>query len=139
MDNKKAQSLVAIMIVVAVIALFLRIFIGQFLESMLTQNESEALSSLKLVSAALENYAKDHLGAYPESLDMLLKAQPPYLDKDYSAQGALRGYLLECPRTDPTGYSCVSAPARCNFTGRKKYAVTTAGVFSQENCFKAGK
>ncbi|OGX46673.1 MAG: hypothetical protein A3G38_00720 [Omnitrophica WOR_2 bacterium RIFCSPLOWO2_12_FULL_51_8] len=134
MFNRKAKSFVTIMIVVAVTVLLLRTAITGIMKSIIDANESSALSTLKLISAALENYAKDNRGSYPASLSELTKPQPPYLDKGYLAQAPIKGYQFGCHRLEAQGYSCFASPARCKITGRVAYTVTTGDILVSEEC-----
>ena len=130
-----AKSFVTIMIVVSVFALFLRIAIERIIKYNISQNDSIALSTVKLISAALENYAKDHHGIYPISLAALTKTEPPYLDRDYT-NSLQKGYNYTCPRIESSGYSCIATPARCKLSGRMAYYVTTGGILSSQDCEK---
>ncbi len=132
--NAKARSFVMIMIVVAVCALVLRVFIESLIKINIAQNESNASSTLKLISTALENYAQDHLGAFPSNLSVLTQTTPPYLDKDYIAQSPLKGYNYSCLRLEPSGYSCSASPTRCKLTGNMVYTITTGGSLISEVC-----
>jgi competence protein ComGC len=136
MINKKARSFVTIMLVIAVCALVLRVLIERLIKINITQNESGALITLKLISTALENYAKDHLGSYPNSLSILTKDNPPYLDKDYLVKSPLKGYNYSCLRIEPSGYSCSASPTNCKLTGNTVYTITTGGSLISEGCEK---
>jgi type II secretory pathway pseudopilin PulG len=134
MMNKKAKSFVVIMMVIALSALALRMLVGEFLSVTSSQNESNALSTLKLISAAFENYAKDHQGNYPDKLPVLIQSKPPYLDKDYIKQSPLKGYIYNCSRLDAAGYSCYALPARCKLSGRSNFTVSTGSLLISEDC-----
>jgi type II secretory pathway pseudopilin PulG len=134
MINKKAKSFVVIMIVIALSALALRMLISEIISVSSSQNESNALSTLKLISAAFENYAKDHQGIYPDKLPVLTQSKPPYLDKDYIQQSPLKGYSYNCSRLDAAGYSCYALPTRCKMTGNVAFTVTTGSLLISEDC-----
>ena len=134
MRDSLARSFVAIMIVIAVASLILRIAIDKIMQVSIAQNESVAQSNLKLISAALENYAKVNHGVFPPNLATLINTTPPFLDKDYIAQPVIKGYNYSCPVLDASTYSCVAAPGKCRITGRKIYTVTTGGSLSYEDC-----
>jgi type II secretory pathway pseudopilin PulG len=126
-----------IMMVITSLSLILRFGIKKLLEINIAQNESNAQVQLKLISAALENYAKDNNGVYPSSLSNLLKAHPPYLKKDYTVQTSfIRGYDYSCPRLMPTGYTCYATPLKCRLTGKLAYTITTDGILLSEDCSK---
>jgi len=135
-NKLRGQSFVTIMIVIAVTALILRILIEQVVKMNISQNESNAQSTLKLLSAALENYAKDHLGAYPEDLVVLSETTPPYLDKNYNIDLPVKGYIFSCARIEASGYSCSATPLKCNVSGQRNYGITTGGIFMSEDCKK---
>jgi len=136
MSDKQARSFVMIMIVIAVSALLLRIGIERLIKISITQNESNAQGTLKLISAALENYAEGNQGIYPTNLSLLTKTSPPYLDKDYITESPLKGYNFSCPRLEAAGYSCSANPTRCKLTGRMVYTVTTGSLLISEDCEK---
>ena len=125
-----------IMIVIALVALSLRVLIGRFISVTSSQNESNAQSTIKIISTALENYAKDNHGVYPQGLSVLTQSKPAYLDKDYIKQSPVKGYIYNCSRLDATGYSCSAFPARCKLTGKTVFTVTTGSLLISEGCDK---
>lgn len=136
MRDRKARSFVAIMVVIAISALLLRTAIEQIIRFNIAQNEANASAALKLISAALENYAKDYLGAYPQNLSLLTQHNPPYLDRNYFADSPLKGYYFGCSRLEASGYSCSAAPVKCQLGGNKIYTIITGGVSASEGCSK---
>jgi competence protein ComGC len=136
MKNKRGLSLITIMIIVAVTALALRIAIEQIMQINISQNEDGAIRSLKLVSTALENYAKDHQGVYPQNLYSLVTTNPSYLSSDYTSQGTMKGYAFGCQRLDPSGYSCTATPLKCRINGKKIFTITTGGSLAMDDCMK---
>lgn len=135
MFNQKARSFVTVMIFVALSALLLRWAIEKLIIYNIQQNQSAAQMNLKLLSAALESYAKDN-GQYPENIDSLTKHQPVYLEKDYLAVDSVRGYEYDCQRMDTSGYNCSAAPLDCKFSGKTIYSVSTGGLIIAEACDK---
>ncbi|MFA5411586.1 MAG: type II secretion system protein [Candidatus Omnitrophota bacterium] len=136
MKKRRGKSFVALMIAIAVCALGLRIALTQLLRINISQNESNALGTLKLISAALENYARDKEGSFPNEFSLLAKSKPAYLDRDYILASPLKGYNYTCSRLEPAGYSCSASPAKCGLTGKTVYTVTTAGLVVSEECNK---
>lgn len=135
--SRKAKSFVTLMIIIAVSALILRIIIENLINFNITQNESNASAALKLIGAALDNYAKDNRGVYPEELSALIRANPPYIDKsyvNYFKTNSVKGYSFSCPSLAPSGYSCQAVAARCGFSGRTLFTVKNGGVLSTEAC-----
>jgi hypothetical protein len=136
MGNRKARSFVVIMIVISLTALILRIAIVQFVNFTIVQNEASALETLKLLSTAIENYAKDHLGVFPTSLEALVQSSPPYIEKEYISLSYEKGYNFNCLRLESSGYTCSASPSRCKVSGKKTFTMTTGQVLSAEECAK---
>jgi len=136
MKNSRAKSFVMIMIIIAVSALLLRIIIESLIKINIAQNESQASMTLKYISAALENYAKNNHDIYPSNFSVLTQPRPPYIDKDYISQSPLKGYNYSCPRLEPSGYTCYASPVRCKLTGRLVYTITTGSLLVSEECNK---
>jgi hypothetical protein len=124
------------MIVIAVCALLLRIAIEKIIKINIIQNETNAAVTLKFISAALENYAKDNKGVFPTDFSSLIKTTPPYLDKDYITQSPLKGYNFSCLRLEPSGYSCSAVPIECGLSGTVIDTVSTGGLLVSEKCSK---
>lgn len=136
MKKNQALSFVAVMVIIAVCALLLRFLITKAIKFNIEQNESDAQSTLKLISTALENYAKDNRGIYPADVSLLTKTSPPYLDKDYIALSPVKGYNYSCLRLEPSGYSCSAVPDACKLTGNRVYNITNGSLLVSEECSK---
>jgi competence protein ComGC len=136
MINNQARSFVTIMIVIAVTALLLRTTVEQIIKISMAQNESGALTNLKMISTALENYARDNKGLFPANLSILVKTTPHYLNQNYISESPVKGYNYSCQRLEPSSYSCSALPARCKLTGRMSYTVVTGGSLVFEECSK---
>lgn len=142
--NDKARSFVVIMIIIAVFALLLRIAIEQIIKINIEQNESNAQTTLKLISTALENYANDHNGIFPLALSILTDAKladakARYLDEDYITQSPVRGYNYGCSKIEASGYNCAASPVKCGLTGNTVYTIATGGLLLVEDCLKREK
>ncbi len=124
----------SIMIVVAFSALLLRLGIHKIIIYNIQQNQYLAQGNLKLFSTALENYAKDNQLAYPVNIKQLTEGNPVYLEKDYLAVSAIRGYEYDCQRLDKLGYNCSATPVNCQLTGRVIYTVSTGGLIITQSC-----
>lgn len=135
MTKERAKSFVSIMIAIALAALILRLVLDRFLSYSIAQNESSAGQTLKLISAAMENYARDK-GAYPQNLAALTQSKPAYLDRDYVTLSPLKGYIYSCPKLDPSGYICNAQPYKCKLTGNSIYSISTGSLFVAEGCDK---
>ncbi len=123
-----------IMIVIAMAALVLRIAIVQFFNIRISQNEAGAVETLKLISTAIENYAKDHSGVFPVSLAALVESSPAYIGKEYASLAEEKGYNFNCLRLETSGYTCSASPSRCNYSGRKNFIITTGQAMTAEVC-----
>ncbi len=134
MFNNKARSFVTIMVVVALSALLLRLAVHQIIIYRIQQNQLLAQVNLKLLSTAMENYAKDNKNVYPASINLLIKNNPVYLERDYLAATSVHGYEYDCQRLDAAGYNCTASPVNCKFTGKMVYAVSTGGLLMAESC-----
>ena len=132
--SSSGRSFVAIMLVIALTSLILRTVIVRIMRINISQNESNAQATLKLVSAAMENYAKDHQGVFPTDLSVLTQANPAYLDKAYINAYPVRGYNYNCGRLEASGYNCQAIPVKCRQTGEKIYSITTGGLLVPEDC-----
>jgi len=136
MFDRKARSFVTIMIVVALSALLLRLAIQKIIIYNIEHNQLLAQVNLKLLSTALENYAKNNKSTYPTSIDQLTGSSPVYLERNYLAASSVRGYEYDCQRLDATGYNCSATPVDCKLTGKMIYSVSTGGLILAESCDK---
>jgi len=136
MNNTKARSFVTITITIAIVALLLRFGIENLIKFNIIQNEANALDTLKLVSTALENYARNNVGIYPVSLAILTQTNPQYLPIDYTVPSPVKGYQYTFSRLDPYGYSCRATPVSCSLTGKSIFTITTGGLIMTESCIK---
>ena len=130
------RSFVAIIIIITLSVLLLRIAIEQIIKINISQNESVALATLKSISTALENYAKDNNNTFPSGLPILTKTTPAYLDRDYISGSPVKGYNYSCSRLDAAGYSCSATPVKCKLTGKLIYNIITGGSLVSEECGK---
>jgi len=124
------------MIVIALSALLLRVAADKAIRLNCSQNEANAQSTLKLISTALENYAKNNRGVYPDKISVLTQSAPAYLDRDYVKQSPIKGYIYGCSRLGPGGYSCHALPSRCRLTGGTLFTVSTGSLLIAEDCEK---
>ncbi|MDD5465432.1 MAG: hypothetical protein PHP73_03710 [Candidatus Omnitrophica bacterium] len=136
MFNRKARSFVTIMIVAALSALLLRLAVQKIIIYNIGHNQLLAQVNLKLLSTALENYAKNNKSAYPTSIDQFTKSEPAYLERNYLDSSSIRGYEYDCQRLDASGYNCSAAPVDCKLTGKMVYSVSTGGLILAESCDK---
>lgn len=136
MKEIEGISFITLMVIIAVLGLFLRIATEKLIKITISQNETNAQETLKLISTALENYANNNKGAYPLNIAALSSTSPPYLDKNYLTDSPIRGYSYSCLRLEPSGYSCSALPVKCKLTGKKGYTITTGGSLVFDDCEK---
>ncbi len=136
MKNNKAKSFLTIVVVIAVTALLLRVVIEQIIKLNIEQNDSNAQTTLKQISTALENYAKNNNNSFPEDFVVLTQGVSRYLDTDYIEHSPVKGYNYSCSKLEPSGYNCSAVPVKCGLTGKMFYTVTTGGLFVLEKCEK---
>ncbi|MFA6350024.1 MAG: hypothetical protein WCY12_03765 [Candidatus Omnitrophota bacterium] len=136
LKNKRAKSLVVIMLIIAVSAFILRFAVIKAIRLNISYDETIASATLKLISAALENYSKDNKGLFPSAISELVITEPAYLDRDYTKQFPIKGYNYVCDRLDSLGYNCSAVPIRCNITGQKIFKVSTGSLFVTQDCRK---
>ncbi len=134
MKNSRGMSLVILMIIIAFVALVSRIAIKQIITFTISWNEANAQEALKVISIALENFAKDHNNAYPLKIDSLSQGTPPYLNRDYFTGSYIKGYNYVCPALDAGGYSCIASPTNCHLTGETIFTINTGSVIASQKC-----
>ena len=134
MFDRRGRSFVTIMIVIGVAALLLRLGLHKLIVFNVEQNQLIAQGNLKLLSTALENFAKNNNGEYPSQISQLTKSKPVYLEKNYIADSPIKGYEYDCQRLDPKGYNCQASPLNCKLTGKNVYTVSTGGLIITQSC-----
>lgn len=134
MNDNRGRSIIFIIITIAIMALLLRVAIIKVIEIGIQQNEAVAQTTLKLISAALENYSNDNKDIYPDKFSILTDKN--YLNINYLARSPYKGYNYNCSRLEAAGYNCTAAPSKCNFTGRMCFTVSTGGSSISEKCSK---
>ncbi|MCK5215020.1 MAG: type II secretion system protein [Candidatus Omnitrophica bacterium] len=128
MKNKKAFSLVEILVVVGIIALLSAIAMPNLIRAKVSANESAARATLKLISNSLENYSAIN-SVYPNDTSLLLGASPPYLTIDYFT-GNHNGYTYN-KTLGVYFYTITATPINTN-TGTTTFTMSTGGVLSPQ-------
>jgi len=136
MSREQGRSFIAIMILIAISALAIRLSIERIIEINTMRNESAASRTLKLISSALENFARENKGYYPANFTLLTQSAPAYLDTNYIAASPIKGYIFNCPKLEQSGYICTAVPTNCRLTGKTEYTISTGSLFFSEDCGK---
>jgi type II secretory pathway pseudopilin PulG len=127
--NKKAFTLVEIMLVVGIIILLAAIAIPNLLRARVSANNASARATLKSISTALENYYVVNT-VYPNQSTSLIGAEPPYLNKDYF-NGTYNGFTFSYSVPNAYTYSITALPANAT-PGALTYTLTTGGVITPD-------
>ncbi len=128
MSNRRAFTLVEVMIVVGLIALLAAIAIPNYLRQRISANETYAQASLKAISVALETYASGNGGQYPTETTALVGEKPPYLTVNFF-EGTHNGYTFS-EDLQPYTYSVQAAPISSSH-GIRSFTITTGGVLTE--------
>lgn len=122
-------TLVEVMIVVAIIALLAAIAIPNLLRARHNANESAAIGGLHTLVAALESFRAAQVPtSYPESLDELSDATPPYADASLTSGEARQGYVFDYTQDSANEYSLTASPEVDGVTGTRVFFVDQSGV-----------
>ncbi|HDZ76906.1 MAG TPA: hypothetical protein ENH41_02335 [Candidatus Omnitrophica bacterium] len=122
-------TLMEIMIVVAIVMLLLSLAIPDFLRARVNAKESAAISNLRLVSEAAQNYRAANPG-YPSSLASFTipASDPPYLDDTFNADTVSKnGYQLILAG-NVIGFTATAYPEAWGLSGAKSFFVDTNGT-----------
>jgi hypothetical protein len=83
---------------------------------------------LRSLAGALEAYARDHDGVYPDNSSALYFADPPYLDEIYCGTER-NGYRINCTLSGE-GYVVTARPAGQGEASGQEYSIATGAVLS---------
>ena len=124
-------TLVEIMIVVAIVVLLASLAIPNFLRARISANEAGAISSLRVISTAMESFRSAQTPpVYPSALIQLSGATPPYIDTQLSG-GTKKGYNFVL--SDINGgitYTCTASPISTGSSGVREFIVDQSGVIT---------
>jgi len=106
--NRRAFTLIEIMIVVGIVAVLITLVIPNILRSRSVANEAAAIANLKTISNACQLF---HISQdkFPDALTELSTATPPYIDS-VLAGGSKQGYDFLYATTS-SGYTVNADPS----------------------------
>jgi len=90
-------------------------------------NGDWAYVTIRTLSAGAETFVIANDGKYPMTIDDLVDAIPPYIDRSYCGEEFL-GYNYSCTFNDK-GYFFTATPIELGVTGTRTYTVKTGGIF----------
>lgn len=114
------------MIVVAIIALLAAIAIPNLLRASVTANDAIAKGKLRTFSTAAEMYSGLHAGNYPQTIDDLTGATPPYLNESICGQ-TIAGFGYVCT-LDAGTYTVVATPTTPGVSGTTIFSISLGGI-----------
>jgi type IV pilus assembly protein PilA len=106
---KRAFTLVEIMVVILIVSVLVALAVPNILRSRVAANEGAAIANLKTLSTACQAYHIDQQ-AYPQSLQTLSTANPPYIDNTLGA-GSKQGYNFIYESSDSDHFKINANPA----------------------------
>lgn len=141
-------TLAEMAVVVAVLAVVLAIALPQFAKMYLVRNEAAVIEGLRAVVQACESWRSQGImqgvpAGVPATLQLLVNAQPPYLDRRFAGagRGSLFGYrwtyTLGAVRQQQVGnvnyllwdrYTLRADPVQRGVTGQRSFFVDETGV-----------
>jgi prepilin-type N-terminal cleavage/methylation domain-containing protein len=127
--NRKAFTLIEIMIVVAIVALLAGIAVPALLRARMSANETSAQAVLKSFATACESYAAANAALYPSQVENLTNGSPPYFSYDLETRNRER-YVFTVDFTSGNDGYTLTAAAKPN-AGNWDYQITTGAVFKR--------
>lgn len=130
--NKPSFTLVEVMIVVAIIIILASLSIHNLLRARLNANEAYAVTVLRRISTACENYRTAQTQpTYPTQLADLSNQIPPYLTTALTG-GSVRGYTFNYAPNLPNQYTCTGSPVSPGATGVRTFVVNESGLITSD-------
>jgi len=131
--NKKAFTLMEVLIVTVTISIMTAIAVPGLLRSKMSANEVAAQATLRAISTACETFAADNLGEYPSDETDLTDVTPPYLNRGYDGQ-TIQGYTYAYADLDGSGYTVTAAATPCGTMGGNDYVIAAGGTLTSTSC-----
>jgi len=121
MKNKKGFTLIEMMVVLLIISILILLTFPNINKARIEGNHTNAKATLSTIAKALESYSVIN-GQYPNNIDDLLSANPPYINKDYFL-GTHKGYKFTITLENYI-YSIIAEPINDNM-GKHNFELIT--------------
>ena len=127
-QNRRAFTLIEILIVVAIIAGLAALAVLQMGRARITADEQSALNSLRLLAKSSQFFFMTRQG-YPASLSDLGRptSNPPYVEDTSLSTGSKHGYQFVYtpgPESPPDSFTLLANPTSHAVTGERHFFVT---------------
>lgn len=137
MRNKKAMTLIEIMIVVAIIAVLAAISIPNIIRSRINANEAAAQSIMRTIIDSCSSYRAVN-PSYPTELSELSGAVPPYMSDTVCGDGLSNGYQFAL-EGEPNTFELTADPEIPGQTGQHYFYADHSGVITVGDSSFAGE
>jgi len=136
--NKKAFTLVEILVVMTILTLLAAISIPMLLRARHNANEVAAVNSIRVICGACINfYPAQTPPTYPASLAALSSATPPYINPALAgattAGTARQGYFYTYALVNTNQFTITATPSLSGNTGTRVFFVDETGVIRLNN------
>ena len=128
LNNKRAFTLVEIMVVVGIIAILASLAIPAIVRSKMQANDTFAKKALKTLSTAAEWYSNQNSSTYPSDETALVNAAPPYLNQFFCTK-TINGYSYGCT-FQTSGYTLTATPTQIGSSGTTTFTIVTGGILT---------
>lgn len=135
---RKGFTLIEIVIIIVILGIMAVVVIPRLAGVKMTSNESLAQANLRTIAAAMETYASEHNGEYPDNTastaeEKLTTASPSYLNRSFNGN-TLSGYTYTYSNNTATTYTVTAVAASCGSSGSKDYTLTQTAEITSANC-----
>ena len=127
MQDKKAFTLIELIVIVSIIAILSLLIIPNILKARSASSEAVTKKALRSLSTAAETFSLT-TGNYPSYETDLNHSTPPYLNAAYCGS-TISGYNYACT-FGTGGYTIVATPIEGGASGTVTFTMTTGGVLS---------